>query len=68
MSEIDYSVDRFERVLNEKITNLQECQKQKSYSSCSQCESFIECSVRAEYVKAVYESMSKGQQGSFDFN
>ena len=32
------------------------------------CESLIGCKLRNEYVKAVYESMSKGQHGDFDFN
>lgn len=66
MDEIEQ--DLFEKNLSEKTAILQECQKDKELHSCSECESFIGCEVRNEYVKAVYESMSKGQQGNFDFN
>lgn len=62
------STDQYARALNEKITILQECQHTKKVTSCSKCEAFIGCKVRNEYVKATYESMTKGQQGNFDFN
>ncbi|WP_295701803.1 hypothetical protein [uncultured Helicobacter sp.] len=58
----------FEQNLQDKTAILQQCQQEKHFTSCSQCESFIGCEKRTEYVKAVYESMSKGQQGNFDFN
>jgi len=31
------------------------------------CDKLFECALRDEYVKAVYESMSKGQGGGFEF-
>ncbi|CAM3338482.1 hypothetical protein [Helicobacter labetoulli] len=62
------STDIFTQRLEEKSRILQQCQQSKSFTSCSQCESFLLCQTRQEYVKAVYESMSKGQQGDFDFN
>lgn len=62
------STDIFTQKLEEKSRILQQCQQSKSFTSCSQCESFLSCQTRQEYVKAVYESMSKGQQGGFDFN
>lgn len=46
---------------------IQECQKSKSLSSCFECDKLIGCEIRGEYVKAVYESMSKGATGGFEF-
>lgn len=60
--------DRFNQKLDEKIKILQSCQKDKHYSSCMDCNALLDCEIRDNYVKAVYESMSKGQQGYFDFN
>lgn len=62
------SSDIFARNLQSKAAALQQCQQSRAFSSCSECEAFISCEVRASYVRAVYESMSKGQQGDFDFN
>lgn len=62
------NMDIFTQRLEEKSRILQQCQQSKSFSSCSKCESFLSCQTRQEYVKAAYESMSKGQQGGFDFN
>ena len=60
--------DEFEKDLQEKMLLLQQCQRNKALATCSMCVSLIGCEVRNSYVKAVYNSMSKGQQGSFDFN
>lgn len=65
---IEQGDDIYEQRLQEKTSLLQQCQHDKSLKSCSLCESLIGCEVRDAYVKAVYESMSKGQQGNFDFN
>ena len=46
---------------------LQECQKTKQLSSCLACEDVIGCKVRDDYVKAVYQSMNKGEDGGFEF-
>ena len=62
------NTDIFTQRLEGKSRLLQQCQQSKSFSSCSKCESFLACETRQEYVKAVYESMSEGQQGGFDFN
>lgn len=58
----------FEQKLDEKISLLQQCQQKQSFTSCMQCDALLGCEVRDAYVKAVYDSMSKGQQGNFDFN
>lgn len=59
--------DKFEIYLDEMIQKLQSCQKEKAHKSCSQCELYFACQLRNEYVKAVYNSMSKGDTGGFEF-
>ncbi len=59
--------DKFELYLDEMLLKLQECQKQKGVQSCSECDSFLECKLRDEYIDAVYNSMSKGETGGFEF-
>lgn len=46
---------------------LQECQTSKGLESCLSCPSLIGCPIRTAYVRTVYESMSKGETGGFDF-
>ncbi|WP_394951771.1 hypothetical protein [uncultured Helicobacter sp.] len=60
--------DIFVQKLQDQSQKLQECQASHNLGSCMSCESLLECEVRKAYVKAVYESMNKGQEGSFDFN
>lgn len=60
--------DMFVINLEKKITALQSCQNEHNLYSCMPCAEFIGCAKRTEYVKAVYDSMSKGQDGDFDFN
>lgn len=67
-SKDSYENDSFMQNLQNKTMVLQQCQQSKGFSSCSMCEQLIGCGIRVEYVRAVYESMSKGQQGDFDFN
>jgi hypothetical protein len=59
--------DKFELHLDEMLQKLQACQKEKGHKSCSLCEFYFGCSIRDEYVKAVYNSMSKGDTGGFEF-
>ena len=59
--------DKFELFLEEMLQKLQKCQQDKGYNSCSLCESYLVCDLRSEYVKAVYNSMSKGDTGGFEF-
>ncbi len=60
-------LDEFELHLEKMIKELQECQHKKNLNSCSPCELFFECQLRKDYVDAVYNSMSKGQTGGFEF-
>jgi len=59
--------DRFEIHLDEMILKLQECQKNKNIKSCSECKEFLDCKLRDDYIKSVYNSMSKGETGGFEF-
>lgn len=57
----------YEARLDEAIKILQECQQEQDLSSCYVCEKCIGCEIRVKYIRAVYESMSKGETGGFDF-
>ena len=59
--------DEFELRLEKMLKKLRECQEEKELESCSACEVFLECQLRREYVDAVYNSMSKGDTGGFEF-
>ncbi|WP_297441267.1 hypothetical protein [Sulfurimonas sp.] len=59
--------DKFELYLDEMIIKIQACQEEKAHKSCSACEHYFGCELRDEYVKAVYNSMSKGETGGFEF-
>ena len=59
--------DAFERKLDAMIEKLHACQKEHTLKSCSPCEHYLGCEVRRAYVSAVYDSMSKGETGGFEF-
>ncbi|WP_456402845.1 hypothetical protein [Hydrogenimonas sp.] len=59
--------DRWELAREEARERLAACQKERGVSSCLECEKVIGCEIRADYVKKVYESMSKGEGGGFEF-
>ncbi|MFT7004686.1 MAG: hypothetical protein ACJAWW_002051 [Sulfurimonas sp.] len=59
--------DKFEIHLDEMIIKIQVCQKEKNLQSCSACEHYMDCELRLDYVKSVYNSMSKGETGGFEF-
>lgn len=59
--------DKFEVHLDEMIIKIELCQKEKGFASCSDCEHFFTCELRSDYVKSVYNSMSKGETGGFEF-
>ncbi|MFA6195393.1 MAG: hypothetical protein WC656_01965 [Sulfurimonas sp.] len=77
---INQELDKFELHLNEMIEKIQKCQEdkvngearagalgQKELKSCSKCEHYFACNLRTDYVKSVYNSMSKGETGGFEF-
>lgn len=59
--------DKFELHLDEMILKIKNCQKEKNLSSCSKCQHYLSCELRTDYVKSVYNSMSKGDTGGFEF-
>ncbi len=59
--------DEYQKVLSERKEALQKCQKDKNIDSCMKCEKTFECEIRKNYVNAVYESMSHGETGGFEF-
>ncbi len=61
------NIDKYELALKNKTKELKECQKEKSVNSCLKCKEIIGCQIRNEYVRAVYDSMNKGQSGGFEF-
>lgn len=64
----DDTMDIFEKKLQDELGNLKNCQQSSGVDSCFVCEKMLECPTRKSYVSAVYESMSKGQEGGdFDF-
>jgi hypothetical protein len=57
----------YEHKLDEAKQLLIDCQTAKGLESCLNCTELIGCSTRTQYVRSVYESMSKGEIGGFDF-
>jgi len=66
-SEEDKELDEYELKLVQMSKELKDCQKEKNVDSCLKCEKIIGCTIRNEYVHAVYDSMNKGQSGGFEF-
>ena len=60
-------LDEWQIILTQKKSQLQECQKEKRLESCMKCDEVLECTIRDAYIKAVYDSMSKGKGGGFEF-
>lgn len=63
----EVELDKFELHLDSMIVKIHSCQEEKSLKSCSYCESYLSCELRSDYVKSVYNSMSKGDTGGFEF-
>ncbi len=60
-------LDQWEIALEDKTKELQNCQQEKNLKSCLGCKEVNSCELRDAYVKAVYDSMSKGASGGFEF-
>ena len=58
---------QWELALEEKTIELKACQQERELKSCLSCEKINDCELRDSYVRAVYESMSKGAGGGFEF-
>lgn len=60
-------LDEWKIAFKQKKSDLEACQAEHHVTSCIKCEQLLACKVRESYVKAVYESMSKGAGGGFEF-
>lgn len=58
----------FDKELDIKLKELNECQQNNNVDSCLKCDKIIECEMRNSYVEAVYKSMNSGSSGEFDFD
>jgi len=63
----DTVLDEWQIILKQKKGELEMCQKEHNVTSCLKCEKLLNCELRDTYVKAVYDSMSKGKGGGFEF-
>jgi len=64
---MDDTNTEYEVRLDDAKQSLSECQLSKAIESCLNCPELIGCPIRTHYVRAVFESMSKGETGGFDF-
>jgi len=60
-------LDEWQIILRQKKAELEACQKEQHVKSCMQCDKLLDCVIRDSYIKAVYDSMSKGKGGGFEF-
>jgi len=60
-------LDEWKIALTHKKEELEVCQKEHAVVSCMKCEKLLDCEIRDAYIKAVYDSMSKGKGGGFEF-
>ncbi len=67
MPENNEPLDAFEIKRDEERQKVEACQKEKGHNSCLVCPEVVGCAIRKQYVVAVYESMSKGAGGGFEF-
>jgi hypothetical protein len=64
---MDNLLDEWELALQEKKRELKACQEKQQVVSCLGCNKIHDCEIRDAYVHAVYNSMSKGAGGGFEF-
>ncbi|HSR73853.1 MAG TPA: hypothetical protein VLL31_03345 [Sulfurovum sp.] len=60
-------LDEWKIALIQKKNELESCQDERQLKSCMGCNNLLECEIRDAYVQAVYDSMSKGTGGGFEF-
>jgi hypothetical protein len=60
-------LDEWQIALKQKKRELESCQIEHKVTSCMKCEKLLHCEIRDSYIKAVYDSMSKGTGGGFEF-
>jgi len=67
MTKEEKELDQWQILLLQKKSELEACQNSNNLQSCMPCPHFLECELRDDYVKAVYDSMNKGKGGGFEF-
>ena len=60
-------LDQWQIALKQRKSELEACQTEHQLKSCMKCEKILDCEIRDAYVSAVYDSMSKGSGGGFEF-
>jgi hypothetical protein len=60
-------LDEWQIILVQKKDELESCQRKQHLTSCIKCDKLLDCDIRDAYIKAVYDSMSKGKGGGFEF-
>jgi len=63
----ELSLDEWQIELGIKKRELEACQAEQKVNSCLSCPKIHDCEIRDAYVHAVYNSMSKGAGGGFEF-
>ncbi|MEA3383253.1 MAG: hypothetical protein U9Q20_01065 [Campylobacterota bacterium] len=59
--------DKWQILLDEQLEILNNCQLNNNIDSCLKCSQVLNCQIRDNYIKSVYESMNKGSGGGFEF-
>ncbi|MDR1976169.1 MAG: hypothetical protein LBQ18_04190 [Campylobacteraceae bacterium] len=67
MQNSETKLDIYKEKLKQESQKVLECRQKHEAKSCFECENLIGCESRKAYVQAVYESMSQGQSGGFEF-
>jgi len=60
-------VEKYKEKLSQAKKDLEKCQQNLQLKSCLNCKKLLDCEIRKKYIDAVYNSMSKGQSGGFEF-
>lgn len=60
-------LNEWQIAFSQKKEDLERCQKEKHLKSCMPCDKLLDCVVRDAYIKSLYDSMSKGAGGGFEF-
>lgn len=67
MNEISKKTNSDQNMFDNEKKEILDCQQNKMLNSCFKCKNLIDCETRKRYVKAVYNSMSHGSSGGFEF-
>ena len=60
-------LDEWQILLKQKRVEVEKCQLTHEIRSCLKCDDLLKCELRDSYIKSVYDSMSKGKGGGFEF-